>query len=378
MAKHGFRNTTGSPITVGDWTIPAASASDFYDDVTKHVKHACDVYKSIVEEPTGVNKRLADGDLVYQTSGIDAQASDFYAFWSTFPGYVVEPGTDKLIVASSSSDSSSVFAASTNTGTVSNTDVESNIFDPVALTVASQSQGNVIEIVGDGSITMANALASAVFRIRLGGVEIWDSTVSGSDIAPSSYGVPCHWSLNTRLAASAPASSSSAMKLYGVFNLTHASGVLIFDVNSEINANTLVDNQLLVSVAWNTASAANTVVTGLQIVKQALPPGLVALLNPTTDNIRVTSGNSVLYDDFCIKYNGTSDVVFALPTPTGSKRKLRFIHDGSPGTWLYLDAAALAGTINNDTAARMFKYSTNDVMCVDIVDTETGKWNIVT
>lgn len=376
MAKHGFRNTTASPITVGDWTIPPLSSVDFYDDVSKRVRHARDVYKSVVEEPAGVNKLLADGDLVYQLSGVDAGTSEFYSFWSEFPGYVVEPGTDKLLV-SNSDISTSVFASNTSVGTITNTVAESSVIDPIVLSATSQSQGNIVEIIGDGSVKVANALASVVFTFRLGVVDLATFTLSGSDISPSSYTVPCHWSLHARLADSSPSSSASIVKLYGTFMITHAGGVLTFDLNEEAVVNTVVDNQLSIVAAWNTASINNTITTGLQIVKQEVPPALASLTTNVFDNIRTTSGNSILSDDFCIKYVGTTDVVFPLPTPTGSKRKLRFLHDGKPGTWLYLDAATLSGTINNDTAARMLKYSQNDVMCVDIVDTEPGKWNIV-
>ena len=94
-------------------------------------------------------------------------------------------------------------------------------------------------------------------------------------------------------------------------------------------------------------------------------------------NVRSTTGNTILDDDFCIRYTGSVDVVFQLPAATGSGRPLRFIHAGSALASLYVSSTANNGSISGDTLVQLTKPNDGDTVAVDISDVDVGIWNLV-
>ena len=93
-------------------------------------------------------------------------------------------------------------------------------------------------------------------------------------------------------------------------------------------------------------------------------------------SVRTTTTNTISPTDYFIRYTGTTDIQFNLPTATGSARFLKFSHMGSVNTNLIVDASTNSGTLNGDTGARLEKYDVSDILVIEVYDAAPNVWEI--
>jgi len=96
-----------------------------------------------------------------------------------------------------------------------------------------------------------------------------------------------------------------------------------------------------------------------------------------TYNIRNSTDGSLTATDFIVRYTGSTTVTFYLPLATGSNRVLGFIHAGTIGAALIMDAGTNGSTINTDTQAQLLLNTSNPVASIQIADVAPGVWNIL-
>jgi endo-1,4-beta-D-glucanase Y len=90
-AIYGFRNTTASDIVIdGSFTVRAMSIATFYNAESGTAYDVLAIQRSMVGSSTGVNAKLASGDLIFIIDGIEQTATSFYAWWSSFMRNVID------------------------------------------------------------------------------------------------------------------------------------------------------------------------------------------------------------------------------------------------------------------------------------------------
>lgn len=95
-----------------------------------------------------------------------------------------------------------------------------------------------------------------------------------------------------------------------------------------------------------------------------------------THTINNTNTATINSTDYLIRYTGTANITYNLPTATGSNRFLRFVHAGSVNTSIIVDASTNTSTLNNDTGITITKYDIGDILAIEVCDAATGKWEL--
>ncbi len=221
MAKHGFRNTTGSPIAIGALTITAGATSVFYDEDEGTLAFVEDIEQDKASNPTGVCSKLASGDLVYTLDAVDQAASAFFTFWSTFYGYVAIP---------SFTQPTKVTAGKVST---------SKKFDPAQLVFRVNNGASVLTTGRKTKAAIVIPYACEIFGWVI------TSDVSGSievDIYKGiNYAVPTTGSIcGTQLPAMTTATSASSSTLNTWTRTLNVGDVLVIDVKSVTSIKSLV------------------------------------------------------------------------------------------------------------------------------------------
>ena len=93
-------------------------------------------------------------------------------------------------------------------------------------------------------------------------------------------------------------------------------------------------------------------------------------------NTRNTTTNSILATDYVLNFTGNADVTFSLPSATGSRRVLRFVHSGAIGTNLFVLASTNGAVLNSDVGAVITRTTAADVLWIEVTDTAANTWTI--
>lgn len=221
MAKHGFRNTTGSPIVIGALSIAAGATFVFYDEDEGTLAYVEDIEQDKASNPTGVCSRLASGTLVYTLDSVDQTASDFFAFWSTFYGYIAIP---------SFTQPTKVTAGKIST---------SKKFDPAQLVFRVNNGASVLAVGRKTKAALVIPYACEIFGWVI------TSDVSGSieiDIYKgTNYAIPTTGSIcGTQLPSMTSATSASSSTLNTWTRSLNVGDVLVIDVKSVTSVKSLV------------------------------------------------------------------------------------------------------------------------------------------
>lgn len=78
--KIGVRNTTGSPIAIGTFSVPATSAENFFDTVD-YDNTVNDRLGEVLDNLAVLNEGIHDGDLVFQHDDVDVTSAVGYDFF---------------------------------------------------------------------------------------------------------------------------------------------------------------------------------------------------------------------------------------------------------------------------------------------------------
>lgn len=84
MPTHYLRNNTAGPLTLGGTLVIAANSTvAFYVSEQDSYSYMDAIQSSLLNESTGINMRLATGDVTYVVDSTAKTSTDFYALWDS-------------------------------------------------------------------------------------------------------------------------------------------------------------------------------------------------------------------------------------------------------------------------------------------------------